>query len=163
MPTRQVVLVLTIVVAGLAAHSLGVAADGFPTLRSPYPIFLVLLVFLGIHPLLVALIYALCFALWSLQLFRGSPRIPWRSLILFAVSAALSVAWFVGGWKYGLKYEGPTFVYGALTLNIVAAVLLTVLFVHNRKLPAFATSAVFHFLLFSWLCTYAIPYLGETP
>ena len=87
MRTRLIVWALAVVIAALAAHSLGVAGDEVPSLSSTYPIPLVVPVFLGFPRLLIATAFGACFALWSKQLFRGSPEIPRRSFILFVVLA----------------------------------------------------------------------------
>jgi hypothetical protein len=161
--TRVIVWALAIVIAALAAHSLGVGGDAAPSLRSTYPTLLVLPALLGFPPLLVAAIFGACFALWSKQLFRGSAEIPQRSLVLFVVLGLLSILSFVAGWDFGVRYQGADYVNWSLGLAVAGVVVLILLLLWNQRAPTWTISALFHFALFAWLCTYAMPYLGEMP
>jgi hypothetical protein len=163
MRTRVIVWSLAVVIAAIAAHSLGVAGDGMPSLSSTYPTLLIVPAFFGLPRLLIAAAYGASFALWSKQLFHGSPEIPQRSFVLFVVSGLLSILFFVAGWEFGVKYQGATYVTWSLGFTVAGAVVLILLLEWNRRVPRWATSALFHFVLFGWLCTYAMPYLGEMP
>jgi hypothetical protein len=161
--TSVIVWALALAIAALAAYSLGVAGDGVPSLRSTYPIPLALPAFLGFPPLFIAAVSGACFALWSKQLFRGSAEIPQRSLVLFVVSGLLSILSFVVGWGFGVRYQGAHYVNWSLGLAVAGVLVLILLLKWNEHAPTWATSALFHFVLFGWLCTYAMPYLGEIP
>ena len=163
MKGRATVSVLAVLLAAIAAHALGVEGDGGPSLSSTYPTLLVLPAFMGVPPILIAVVYGACFALWCKQLFAGRAEIPRRSVVLFAGSFLLSIAIFVGGWRYGLKYQGTSYVYWCLLLSIGCTIALVSLLIWNWCSPRVATSVLFHFVLFGWVCTYAMPYLGETP
>jgi hypothetical protein len=163
MRKRLIVWALAVAVAALAANSLGMAGDGMPSLRSTYPLPLVILAFLGFPKLLIALTYGACFALWSKQLFQGDPEIPRRSFVLFVCSGLLSCVFFALDWNFGIKYQGAAYVTWCLGLAVASAALLILLFAWNQRTQRWATSALFHFVLFSWLCTYAMPYMGEMP
>ena len=152
MKTRVTVSALAVVVAALAAHSLGIAGDGVPSLTSTYPVPLVLPAFFGVPRLLIALAYGPCFALWSKRLFQGRPEIPRRSLVLLVISCLLSCIFFVAGWGFGVKYQGTTYVSWCLGFAVAGAVVLVLLLEWNRRAPALGSSTLFHFILFSWPC-----------
>lgn len=147
----------------VAAHSLGASGDGYPTLRSPYPLPLVLPIFLGASQLIVPASYSVFFLLWSLPLFRGQTSIPDRSWLLFMLGVGASGLVFATGWRYGVEYQSLEYVLVSLLLSAGAAATLAVFRSRNRQRPSMATSFGFHVLLFAWFATYAFPYLGETP
>jgi hypothetical protein len=64
---------------------------------------------------------------------------------------------------YGLTYHGRTYVISALIGNVIFVLALTIAALRFRRAAQFTTGYVFHFLLFAWLATYAVPYLGEYP
>jgi hypothetical protein len=154
---------MAVILAAIAAHSLGVSGDNYPTLRSPYPVLLVIPAFLGVPVIVIAILFASAFAAWSNQLLRAEAAIPRRSIVLLFVAILLSGLVFISGWEYGLKYQGMNYLFPALAISALAVVILVVIASLNRRRPMLATSAAFHFLLFAWLATYAMPYLGETP
>ena len=163
MRSTTVVLALAVFVAALAGLSLGFAGDGVPTLSSTYPIPLVVPALFGVPPVVIALAYGACFVLWSKQLFQSYPEIPKRSVVLFVISCVVSCLCFASGWRFGVQYQGRRYVLWTAALAFAGAVILTLLLVWNRRAPTFAKSAAFHAMLFAWLCTYAMPYLGEMP
>jgi hypothetical protein len=75
----------------------------------------------------------------------------------------LSILNFVVGWKYGMQYQGRSYVLGCLAISVAIVALLATLLFRNSDSPSVSNSAAFHFSLFAWLGTYAVPYLGETP
>src|SRR6185295_18070427 len=87
-----------------------------------------------------------------------APRLPGTNhLIAGCVGSAII---FAAGWIYGVRYQGLTYVVGVLGMTIAAVVFLGVFLLWNRRSPSLANSATFHFVLFAWLGTYAVPYLG---
>lgn len=164
MDTRFIVLAFAAVLAGVAELSLGLAGDSTPTLSSPYALPLIVpLGFFGFPRFFIALVYGATFLAWSNQLLHGRLEIPRRSRVLFIVSTLLSCTLFVLGWHVGLQYQGRTYVLWSAIFAAAGAAVLLVLLEWNRRTPTFANSALFHFMLFAWLGTYAMPWLGETP
>jgi hypothetical protein len=107
---------------------------------------------------------SILFFSWNPSLFRGSDTMPKRSYALFAIATVLSVIWFIGSWKYGLQYQGPTYTHLICALNVVwLAGLGVFLFLRRKSDPSFASNLAFHLLFFAWLGWYAFPYLGELP
>jgi hypothetical protein len=150
----------TLFVAFVCAHSL---AENMPTLASPAPIPLVLLVFLGIPRVVIAGMYACGFSLWCVQLFQGNTHIPIRTLVLFFLSVALSLLGFVGSWDFGLKYQGAAYTVSCAIFSVALFTTCGALLWYARKRPTYWVSLSGHTLLFVWLATYAFPYLGEMP
>ena len=164
METQRFVVILSgLLLAPLAALSLGIGNTGAPTIASPYPLPLVIAAFAGVPPLLVALSVSAAFFAWSYPLFRGESGIPLRSTILFLVVAAGSVWFFATGWEYGLKYQGHVYTATCASLSTIQFAVLTTARLLNRRSERFWTSLGFHVGLFAWIATYAMPYLGETP
>lgn len=151
----------------LIPASVGLFLTGTPTLLCPLPCLTVVPAFLlsGIHLEHAAVVIpAILFFAWNPSLFRGSSTIPKRTYLLFVFATVLSVIWFIGGWKYGLQYQGPTYTHLICALNVAWIAGLGVLLFRLRKLdPSFASNLAFHLLLFTWLGWYAFPYLGELP
>jgi hypothetical protein len=160
---RMLVGGLALGIAGIAAHSLGVGGDPTSSLASPYPLPLVIPAFLGVPSAILGMAFGLAFAAWSHQLVRHEEHIPRRSVGLFAVTVILSALGFIVGWRYGIRYQGRTYVFACVALSVAMAVLLTAVLLRNSDSPSVRSSAAFHFVLFAWLATYAMPYLGEGP
>jgi len=165
---KSVVLTILagLLLALIAAQSLGllIAETGEVTVFAPCSM---LLVFLGGNGppswILIAAVPTLVFWVWSPGLFRGKATIPLRSILLLAISVVASIVWFVGSWRYGLKYEGLTYSISTALLSVILAVLTGVLILQSRKSPSFAINLLVHFVLFAWLTTYAFPFFGELP
>jgi len=100
---------------------------------------------------------------WTLPLLKDRITIPKRTIVLYFALMALSVAWFVVGWSYGVKYEGIAFTLGSALLSAALCVATGVLLQRAWRQASFLGSLVLHWLLFAWMLTFAFPYLGETP
>jgi hypothetical protein len=151
------------VVALAACVSIGAFGGGAPSVTAPTSILLVLPFLFGVPlPLVIAIVVA-AFAAWSFPLFRGSPKIPLRTILLLLVAVACSAVWYVLGWGYGVKYEGLRYTVSCLSLNCAFALMSALLTWRARTAPSYGLSLSVHTLLFIWLVTYAFPYLGETP
>jgi hypothetical protein len=144
-----------------------VLANHRPNLLSPYPALTVLPAFVlsSLHLWAAAVIVpTLFFLLWNPGLFRGEGKIPRRSLGLLIVAVALTVIWFVAGWKDGLHYQGAKYIYAVCIVNIAWVILLGAMFARYWKSESsFRVSLVLQWLVFVWLAWYAFPYLGELP
>jgi drug/metabolite transporter (DMT)-like permease len=151
----------------LIPATLGLFLTGVPTVFCPLPALTILPLFLfgDMHVQFVPVVIPLIlFFVWNPDLFRGGGTIPKRTHILFVFATVLSVIWFIGGWNYGLQYQGPTYTHLICALNVAWIAGLGVLLFRRRKLdPSFASNLVFHLLFFAWLSWYAFPYLGELP
>ena len=109
------------------------------------------------------LLPTLYFFLWSPGLFHGERRTPKRLYVLLAVLAVSSVAWFVGGWQYGLDYQGVRYTSIVAILNVFFVTVLIAGFFRNwsSREPSFKRNLILHWVLFAWLAWYAFPWLGE--
>jgi hypothetical protein len=163
MPRNTTLAILALVIAVISGHSLGIAGDGYPTLRSPYPILLAIPLFLGVPAMLVAIAFGTAFMFWSRYLERSDTSIPHRSIILLVVTTIVSTLIYASVWEDAIQYPDETFVVEALVSSVVMAVALYLLAAWNHRMPSFAASATFHFFLFAWLGTYAVPWVGEVP
>jgi hypothetical protein len=161
--TRQLqVITVGLLVGIVSVQALGLFGGGSPSIFAPvpFPMFLLAWFVLGIFTPLVA---PVVFCLWCIQLFRGVAKIPLRTPLLFLVLLLASTAWFYVGWRYGIRYEGRSFTVTTAALSASLAVGSAVLVVNALLRPSFLKSLFAHFVLFSWLFSYAFPYLGEVP
>ena len=91
-------------------------------------------------------------------------NVPKRTYVLLGAVVALSFYWFIGGWSYGLQYQGPRLTHLFCAVNVVWDTFLVLVFIANRKRQAsFKANLFLHWMLFAWLAWYAFPYLGEMP
>jgi hypothetical protein len=151
----------------LIPTTVGLFLTGVPTLLCPLPYLTIVPAFLlsaGHSQVAAVAIPTIRFFAWNPGLFQRSSTIPKRTYALFVSAAVMSVIWFVGGWKYGLQYQGPTYTHYICALNIAwIAGLAVLLFLGRKRDPSFASNLVFHLLFFAWLGWCAFPYLGELP
>ena len=160
MRTRAICLSGGIILALLAANSIVMFPGAQPTLRSTHPFVLAVLAVLGVPLWLLALAYGGLFVLWTMIALRQGATIPRRSISLFVLCSLLSALVFVLGWSEGLTHLGARYVYSVLALDIVSISLLVALVGWNLRAPSIASSLLFHFTLFVWVCTFAMPWLG---
>jgi hypothetical protein len=159
----QLRIALAIVVCAIAAHALGLLGDGFPTPRSPYPIALTVIMFLGVPALVPAVLMGLSFFVSSRRALNVAPKFSWAAALALSIATLASIAYFIAGWHYGVQYQGRPFVLICAWMSALAATALWVVFVLCWRKQARFGSLMFYFLLFSWLSTYAFPYFGEAP
>jgi hypothetical protein len=98
---------------------------------------------------------------WGIHLFRGSPKVPSRSQVLFWLLAVLTAVYFAVSWEYGLKWQGNFHLITVVTLNAVALLLLWALLFGAKAVPTFNRNLAFHWALVAWLGWFAFPWLGE--
>ncbi len=160
---------VTTLVAGLALlvpAAIGLNDNG-PSIIHPLPALTILPAFFlsGLHLWKAAVIIpTLLFFAWNPGLLFGDGKIPKKSRVLLMVLAVLSVVWFVGGWQFGMEYQGAEYTYTVCILNVVSIGFLAFVFVSKwGKESSFGINLVLHWILFAWLAWIAFPYLGEMP
>ena len=151
----------------LVPASVGLLVSRVPTVLCPFPALTVMALFrfasLGLGKAAV-LLPVLLFFIWNPGLFRAASKIPKRSYVLLGVATALSTDWFVGGWKYGLEYQGARYTYFVCAINVVWILSLWAMFIRKWKsASSFRANLFLHWALFAWLGWYALPWLGELP
>jgi hypothetical protein len=156
-------IALAILISGIAAHALGVLGDGDPTIRSPYPLALTLIVFLGAPVLLPSVVMGGLFYVSSRRALRVTPSFSWLAALLLSISIIASLATFIGGWNYGVQYQGRRFVLICAWISAIFAAALCVIFALCWRKHTNLGSLAFYFLFYAWLSTYAFPYMGEGP
>jgi hypothetical protein len=142
------------------------------TLLSPYPLLVTVVwgILAGgntmngdLSRVASALIIPLLFVPWSLPLFRGEAVIPSRSRWAALIVAVLSCAYLGWAAQYGVRFQGSVHTFGVIGMNALIGAVLLVLYALNRRRATFTTNLLFQAVLFSWLGTYAFPFLGEGP
>jgi hypothetical protein len=159
----------TVAVAiGLSALAwVGSFSNGVPSLICPLPMVTILPAFFlalpasHLPPWIAVFVPVVLFLSWNPGMFRGHVEIPKRSWALLALLTALSVAYFLGTWKYGYQYQGPAHTITVCAVNIVWIALLWLILCRLSSHSSFAANLLFHGILFTWLAWYAFPYLGE--
>jgi len=104
---------------------------------------------------------SLLFFAWNPGLVRGQTRVPKRSYVLAIILTVLSVLYFIGGWRYGVKYEGIEYTQNVCFVNVFWVGVLAAEFVLAGARPSFQRNLTVHWLFFAWLGWYAFPWLGE--
>jgi hypothetical protein len=131
-----------------------------------YPLPLAVVVpamFLSKWGFFAAVIPAVLFWAWSLQLFRGEAKLPLRSVALFWVLVGLTLLYFAVSWNYGVVWQGYTHILVVAALNLLSLYVLWRLLGDARARPSFRHNLLFHWALFAWLAWLAFPFLGESP
>jgi hypothetical protein len=147
-----------------AAASLGLFPDvDSPSALTPFPFHLVLLAFTVVPPLLLPIGAGCVSAFWCLQIGKGEPAVPRRTIVLAWSIAAGSLVWFVANLKYGSKYQGLRFVWATAILSALLMLVAAAALFYARKRPSLAASTFSHGVLFLWFFSYAFPYFGEMP
>jgi hypothetical protein len=100
---------------------------------------------------------------WNPGLFFGDSKIPQKSSVLLAVVTALSIIWFVAGWKFGMEYQGARYTYAVCSINLVSIGFLALGFLGKYKESSFTINLLLHWIMFACLAWFAFPYLGELP
>jgi hypothetical protein len=163
MNPKGATLAAGLVLGIIAGQSLGLFGIGAPSIFAPAPMLLVFPLFFGLPFALVIGLFVLLFWMWHPRLFTGATDIPARTIVLIAAATVLSVLAFVTGWQYAVRYQG----YRYAVICLIASGLLLVACVISiwsaRRNPSFRASLASHTLLFVWLGSYALPYMGETP
>ena len=166
-------MIACVCVVMLALSAMAITDDSM-TLLSPFPLLVTAawIVVVGGHTsasnadvakLQASLVIPLLFVAWNLPLIRGATAIPSRSKWAALALALLSGAYFALVAKYGVIFQGSAHTYGVIAINASICATLSVLHVLNRRRATFASNLLFHAVLFSWLGTYAFPFLGEGP
>jgi len=132
-----------------------------PKLWAPYP--LPLFAGAAVMGRWVFLTPACLFLLWSIQLFRGDPRVPYRSLGALVVAGALDLWWLHQFWSNGVTMHGNRYMVAVVLVNALFIAALTAISIRSFRHPTFAQSLSLHSLLFLWLVWCAFPMLGEGP
>jgi hypothetical protein len=143
---------------------IGCFSNGTPTLVCPVPTITIVPAVLvprysHLPYWLAILVPAVLFLAWNPGLFRGNLQVPKRSWVLLITLTALSVAYFVGSWRYGNQYQGREYTVAICAVNFVLWAILC----RSSRLCSFRANLLFHATLFAWLAWYAFPYLGELP
>jgi hypothetical protein len=155
-------IVAGMLLALITAQSIGLIFGGSgPTLASPGSMVAFVPFALGVPLWLAPLCFAVLFWAWSPGLFRGEAIIPVRTFALLVLSGLFSLLWFGVAWRDGVKYQGFTFTVWAFLLTVLLLSLCSFLVWRSRAAQSFSKSLATHTLLFSWLVSYAFPYLGE--
>jgi len=159
----QALLLAAGLVALVVAQALGLFGGSSPSIWSPAPFLLVIPAFIGVPALLVLFLYVAIFFVWSPRLYRGEPRTPRRTLVLYVVCGILSAASFAEGWQSGIKYEGLAFTATCAAVSAFYFCICSLLLWRSYASPTFIRSLLAQALLFAWIGSYAVVYLGETP
>jgi hypothetical protein len=110
--------------------STGLVLTGVPTLLCPMPFLTVTPAFILATPVsdlpywIAVFVPSLLFFVWHTGLLRCQTQIPMRSWVLLPALTALSMLWFIEGWKYGIHYQGRQFTRYLCALNFLWLLLL---------------------------------------
>ena len=132
------------------------------TLTQPaVPIPFVLPLLLGLPPSLAVGFPSVIFCLWCQPFFRGGLVPAHRTMVAFVLVALLSTVVFGLGWHDGFKYQEASFTIRAAIISFGGAALVLLMLALSRRTSSFPLQFATNFVLFAWVFTYALPYLGE--
>jgi hypothetical protein len=151
------------IIGWLASGLPTAAAERFwyslPEPRSKALYYLLAAVATLIYPISVAIAFWVC----CRPLRATTALYPSRTVWLVALGIALSVVYFVYGWRYGKEYQGLDTL-GAYILASTALLLTaTVVWYMGKRRNSWSASLVAHAGFFIWLTIFAFPWLGEMP
>ena len=169
-------IAITVAVAALAFAGYMGLASGYPTMWSPLPVAtalptMLLWVSIGEAPSLRWLVdYVIPGAVgpillltWYPGLLSGAEYVPIRSIVGLVLLSALTIAHFVFGWEYGVKYQSAQYTMAMALMNGVAILSACGLLGYARRRRTFASTLVAHATVVAWLVWIAFPWLGELP
>lgn len=116
---KSITTLLATALAGAGLLGMGyLSLSCAPSIGHPGSLLLVLPVLMGVPLMMTYLIGPALFWLWQPGLFRGSERVPRRSLILFLLASVLSILLIATGWHWGVQYQGLAFVRAVASVTI---------------------------------------------
>jgi len=150
--------------AAITATSLLFLSGTF-NLLSPAPVYLAIIRFVfGIPGLVLATFAApLIYLVSDHKLMKPSVHRRKTQLAIVGTAIALNIAYFISSWKYGLAYQGASYLVTVTTINLVFCLVLSQLAYQAWKTNSTPHRRLTNFCLILFLNWYAFPYLGETP
>jgi hypothetical protein len=147
----------------VSAITSGLLGVDCPRIMAPCSILLILPLFLGVPLPILIFIPTILFWLWSPHLFQGEANLVKRTKILGYIVAILSAAMFIKSWSLGQRYQGLQFTASYAMLSMGLAAVIITLAQRSKGIQSFKLNLVITWLIFTWIFTYAFPYLGEMP
>lgn len=140
-------------------------STGVPEVYSPFPLLVILPAFFGIPIPLIAIGSAGLFGVSLLRHFQGTPAPrPNRGLtVVLAMITGLTALSIIGGWSYGVEYQGANHTIAVTIANLIFAAIAWSTWTRARIPGRSRMQVAFSFTLFAWMFWYALPYLGELP
>ncbi len=77
------------------------------------------------------------------------------------VVALLSTVLYGFGWQEGIQFQGASFTITGAVISTIGAVLVFLMLALSRQTKTFPLLFATNFVLFAWMFTCALPYLGE--
>lgn len=106
---------------------------------------------------------AIGFMLSAIPTVRGSDRTGPGFIASIVVVGVLVVAWFIYGWKYGVRYQGLSVVMLLALLNLATFCILLLASLALRRFPGVWRKFAVHTVFWVWIGWLAFPWLGEWP
>jgi hypothetical protein len=95
--------------------------------------------------------------IWNKEAFDGATTIPKRSIVLLVITLIISVLLGATVLPDARQFLGDTRAAVIYSISFVCQLTLAGLYLLNKRNARFSQNLVFHWLLFSWLLTYAFP------
>lgn len=140
-------------------------APGWPRAWAPFPMLVIMPLFMELSQTLLGLAVLGSFVALNLYVARAAqPQpIPLRFPIVLGISTALSSVWFWLLWTSGVEHYGASHVWSVLSINIVLVTLLWSLGFIFRTRATRAQLLSLAILMHCWLFWFAFPWLFELP
>lgn len=143
------------------ARNLEFLGRDYTSVFHPVSIHVVLSGFFGLPPAVLLLLWMAAFYSWNRSLFSGGATAPARTLWLWGFVTLISLAVYSTGWPYGMRYQGQRHMQVWLLVSLVLCATSGYLLFPTRKRPNFNQALAGHTLLWLWMMTVAVPWLGE--
>jgi hypothetical protein len=167
--THRRKLVIGVAATWLFALSLQVMGgiplgSGYPAAWTPMPALLLIpmILLLLVHPT-GAMLLSVAFYFWCRPLPSSPTIVPKRTLWAFLVVAVASIAWFLGSYDYGVRWEGVQYTNLMIRLDVISGAIVGASLLLAQRVRSFSFVLIANFLIFAWALTYAFPSLGEMP
>ena len=162
---RLPLIAFSCVIIGIVSY-ISVTANS-PEVWSPLSVLLLipLIIFFGDPVPQIVLLPILAFIVISYPVLCKNriEKVPLYLHVLIGATAIFATYWFVKGFNYGLQFQGRTYVFGLLFINIAFASALIYLGMTYKKSHKWQSILLISALETIWLFAYAFPYFGELP
>jgi hypothetical protein len=159
------VLLLSVLTALIVSLTMLSVTSPTPRIHSPYPFLVIFPLFFNVPLSVVAFFTAFAFTGLNYRHIWNNPkRVPGFGMaIALGVTTVSTLVWIAFGFRYGISYQGNSFTIGVVFTNALFACATWVVWFACRTPGRYRMQIALSFLLCSWLCWQAFPWMGELP
>ena len=152
-----------LLVAVVAAQSIGAFSQPFSSVFVPIPIFVVLPAFMGVPLTICATVPAVALFCLNSGLFVGASGTPERNWYIYFVMAIVSLILYGSSLASGWQNPKRDIVLACFALDLAFIAVIPLLFWRAARAPSFGRALAAHTVFSLWFVSYAFPIFGELP